>query len=160
MGRRLIFIYREPGTYALILRSLRQRPIQIGRLGDLGLRKGYYVYVGSAFGPGGLAGRMKHHFRVSDSPRWHMDYLRPAVEIAEVWYSHDPERREHEWAGILGTIREAVVPKVGFGSSDCGCTSHLLFFANKPILKVFRRQLGRTIPGHRRVKGVRARSFT
>lgn len=148
-------MHRRPGTYGLILRSSRQQRIQIGRLGDLSARKGYYIYVGSAFGPGGLAGRVQHHCRVSVSPCWHIDYLRPAVEMAEVWYSDDPQRREHQWGRILKGIRGAVVPMVGFGASDCGCDSHLFYFTASPALNVFRRRVREAIPGHHQVHSVR-----
>ena len=44
----------RPGTYALILLCASNARIQIGRLGKMHLQTGYYVYLGSAFGPGGL----------------------------------------------------------------------------------------------------------
>jgi hypothetical protein len=45
------------GTYALILVSSSDRLIQIGKLGQLLLQPGYYVYAGSAFGPLCLCGQ-------------------------------------------------------------------------------------------------------
>ena len=56
-------IDKRPGTYALILRASTAQTIQIGRLGDLVMQPGYYIYVGSAFGPGGLAARVGRHLR-------------------------------------------------------------------------------------------------
>jgi len=38
----------EGGTYALILYCPRDKLAQIGKLGALELRRGFYVYVGSA----------------------------------------------------------------------------------------------------------------
>lgn len=46
---------RQPGTYALVLASRGEKRIRIGGIGTLRLRTGFYVYVGSALGPGGLA---------------------------------------------------------------------------------------------------------
>jgi len=42
-----------PGTYALILRSEKRSRIQAGRWREIDVEPGYYIYVGSAFGPGG-----------------------------------------------------------------------------------------------------------
>ena len=53
----------QPGTYVLVLASQRTDPVRIGRLGTLALKPGVFIYVGSAFGPGGLAARIRHHRR-------------------------------------------------------------------------------------------------
>ena len=47
-----IIIEPKPGTYALILSCASNARIQIGRLGTMQLQRGYYVYLGSALGPG------------------------------------------------------------------------------------------------------------
>jgi hypothetical protein len=44
-------IQSRPGTYALLLSSVSDAVIRIGRLGNLRLQPGFYVYVGSALGP-------------------------------------------------------------------------------------------------------------
>ena len=51
------------GTYALLLSSATDAVIPVGRLGDLRLQPGFYVYVGSALGPGGVRARLAHHMR-------------------------------------------------------------------------------------------------
>ena len=53
----------DPGTYALIISSSSKEIINVGKLGKLKLQKWYYVYVGSALGPGGLKTRIKYHNR-------------------------------------------------------------------------------------------------
>lgn len=50
-----------PGTYALLLRLREQTPICVGAQGEIVFPQGYYVYVGSAFGPGGVRRRVAHH---------------------------------------------------------------------------------------------------
>ena len=70
-----------PGTYALILVSSSDRWIEIGKLGKFLIQPGYYVYAGSAFGPGGLKARIAHHMRISQRPHWHIDYLYGIVMI-------------------------------------------------------------------------------
>ena len=89
------------GTYALILKSSSDAMVEVGKLGRLRLQNGFYVYVGSAFGPGGLNARIAHHVRISERPHWHMDYLRPALDLNEIWFTYDSRHREHQWAGVL-----------------------------------------------------------
>lgn len=130
------------GTYSLIL-SCRTNPIiQVGQLGGLQLQPGFYVYVGSALGPGGIAARVAHHERVSPRPRWHIDYLRAHTQLGQVWYTCDPVRREHQWADLFKQARGASIPMAGFGSSDCNCMSHLFRFETRPSPGSFWQRLG------------------
>jgi Uri superfamily endonuclease len=120
-----------PGTYVLVLQCSTRRTICIGRLGKLQLLPGYYLYVGSAFGPGGLRARVGHHTRRVVSPRWHIDYLRRYARLEAVWYASGA-RCEHEWAAAVGTLPGAGMVMRGFGSSDCGCETHLYWLAQAP----------------------------
>ena len=131
----------RPGTYAIILKPKYERSIKVGKLGMLRVQDGYYIYVGSAFGPGGLKARIAHHKRKSHRSRWHIDYLRATAEICEVWYTYDPKHREHQWAETLAAAKASTAPFPGFGSSDCICLTHLYFFKSKPIIATFRRRL-------------------
>lgn len=130
-----------PGTYTLILRVEDGMRLQVGRLGVLQGHAGYYVYVGSAFGPGGVRARVAHHQRVASRPHWHIDYLRACTHLEHVWYTYDPQRREHQWAQVCAGLPGAAVPLVGFGASDCACVTHLFFFTGRPVFKIFQRQL-------------------
>jgi len=121
----------DPGTYALILRSEITETIQVGRWGKLDLQPGYYLYVGSAFGPGGVQARVSRHLRTDKQNHWHIDYLREHVSPVEVWVSYAAEHLEHEWANILFETPEKM-PIQGFGCSDCKCSSHLFFTLGKP----------------------------
>lgn len=76
---------KRPGTYALLLRSLASGRVAVGRHGALAVRRGWYVYVGSARGPGGLRGRLLHHLRPAGRPHWHIDYLRQQAAVREIW---------------------------------------------------------------------------
>ena len=126
-----------PGTYALILFSSLDRLLSIGRLGQLHLRPGYYVYVGSAFGRGGVRARIAHHARPSRRLHWHIDYLKKVAQLSEIWWTHDPIRREHQWASVVSRLRGATIPLLGFGASDCVCNSHLYFFTKSPSFAAF-----------------------
>jgi Uri superfamily endonuclease len=135
-------ITAESGTYALILFCSRAERVRIGKLGPLKLRRGFYVYVGSALGPGGVRARVAHHQKVSPRPHWHVDYLRFHTRLDGIWYSHDQVRREHQWARLIHTLRGASVPAAGFGSSDCRCETHLFFFKRRPSFHEFQQGAG------------------
>ena len=144
----------HPGTYVLTLRATHKQDVQIGRLGQLSVRPGFYVYIGSAFGPGGVQARVRHHAKISERPHWHIDYLRQTAELKQVWYTHDPVRREHVWAEVFTNTRGASIPLPGFGSSDCTCVSHLYFFQRQPALKNFRRRIQAGFPNHDPIKNM------
>jgi Uri superfamily endonuclease len=140
-----------PGTYALIFSSCRQEPRPVGKLGTLPLKPGFYIYVGSAFGPGGLKGRIGHHRQSHLRPHWHMDYLSPFLKLSEIWYTYDPFQREHQWAKTIASTRGASIPLVGFGASDCRCKSHLYFFSARPSGKHHRRRIYASVKNHDRI---------
>lgn len=122
----------QPGTYALVLTPRGTGTIRIGQLGGLQLQPGFYVYVGSAFGPGGIRARLTHHLHPSPRPHWHIDYLKAHANVAEVWCCYARRSLEHKWARKLGMQPGASIPLAGFGSTDCNCESHLYFFPNCP----------------------------
>ncbi|MBS1854626.1 MAG: GIY-YIG nuclease family protein [Acidobacteria bacterium] len=128
----------EPGTYVLVLRCDRARTVRIGRTGGVLLRPGYYFYIGSAFGPGGLRARIAHHARRAVRPHWHVDYLRRHTLLEAVWY-RPGARCEHQWAAAIGGAAGAAVVMPGLGSSDCRCRTHLFQFAFADILYTGRR---------------------
>ena len=131
----------QPGTYALVLECQQTGTVRIGRLGVLELQPGFYVYVGSAFGPGGLASRIQHHRQVAARPHWHIDYLRPACDLVAVWFTTDSTRCEHSWAKAVARLAGAGVPLPGLGSCDCKCETHLLYFDGVPSIKAFRQRV-------------------
>ena len=125
-------IQPKPGTYALILSCTSNARIQIGHLGTMQLQRGYYVYMGSALGPGGLRTRIAHHQKPSPRPHWHIDYLRAHTRLHSVWLRYDGRRHEHEWARAMQKVKDATIPLPGFGASDCSCPSHLYFLKDRP----------------------------
>jgi Uri superfamily endonuclease len=131
-----MIIAPKPGTYALILSCASSARIQVGRLGTLQLERGYYVYLGSALGPGGLRARIAHHQKLSPRPHWHIDYLRAHARLHSVWLWYEGRRHEHEWAGAMQRVKGATIPLPGFGASDCNCPSHLYFFRDCPSARV------------------------
>jgi Uri superfamily endonuclease len=103
--------------------------LQIGRWGELAVRPGFYLYVGSALGPGGLLARVSRHCRgVAKKQHWHIDYLHAHSKPVAVWYRYSRRRLEHDWATVLVQM-VGTVPVEGFGCSDCNCDAHLFFTA-------------------------------
>jgi Uri superfamily endonuclease len=140
-----------PGTYALVLHLSGASEIEVGKLGKSIFPAGYYIYVGSALGPGGLAGRLRRHSRSTTSPgwqaKWHIDYLRHYTKTTGVWVVQQSTRREHDWAGIVQELPGAMITMPGFGSSDCGCLAHLFHFPHRPRWDDFQRLLLTRFPG-------------
>ena len=145
-------IESKPGTYALVLSCAGNARIQVGRVGTMQLQRGYYVYLGSALGPGGLRARIAHHQKLSSRPHWHIDHLRAHTQIHRIWFSYDAQRREHQWAGVVQTMRGARAPLLGFGASDCDCRSHLYFFKRCPSRISFQRGMKSLVKRHSRVE--------
>ena len=63
------------GTYILLVSLNQAKRLEIGRLGAFDLVPGFYAYVGSAHGAGGLRARIQHHLESTAEPHWHIDYL-------------------------------------------------------------------------------------
>ena len=144
----------EVGTYALLLRADDEQTIEVGALEEMTVRPGWYVYVGSAFGPGGLRARVRRHAQGEGALHWHVDYLRAVTALEAVWYTHDTERRECTWAAALRALSGATVPRDGFGTSDCNCPAHLARFASAPPFDTFRGCLSERCPDHAPVERV------
>ena len=68
------------GTYVLVAFVAQMKRLEIGHLGAYDIVPGYYAYVGSAFGAGGLRARIGHHLESTASPHWHIDYLLGVAE--------------------------------------------------------------------------------
>jgi Uri superfamily endonuclease len=117
----------NPGTYLLQLSLVHPATVEIGKLGCFKFHKGCYYYVGSAFGPGGLRARLKHHLRGASRLHWHVDYLRKQADIQAIWLSQDTHHLEHQWATTIENLIQGPVFVMGFGASDCACKTHLFY---------------------------------
>ena len=125
----------EKGTYALVLHLQKCRHLTIGRLGKFTFETGYYIYAGSALGPGGIRARLGRHIRGSGRIHWHVDYLRRAAVPVAAWFRTDSRNHECEWAAALASSPDLKIPVPGFGCSDCSCLSHLFFINDYSIIK-------------------------
>ena len=113
------------GIYLLELELPASRYIEAGKRGSILFKKGIYIYVGSAYGPGGLRGRLGHHLRPAPKPHWHIDYLKQHAPVKKITVFEVHKEYEHEMA--LKLSKEFDVPLPGFGSSGCGCPAHLFY---------------------------------
>src|SRR5690242_9815575 len=101
----------KKGTYALVMPLSKTSVIKLGQVGVIQFQSGWYVYVGSAFGPGGLKARTDRHKRTDKQKHWHIDYLRDIQPIAEIWFSYTRgNNAEHAWAQLLSGTVGANVP--------------------------------------------------
>lgn len=136
---------KEKGSYLLVLRLPGPRAIEVGRLGRIAFARGWYAYAGSAFGPGGLGARLRHHLGPVRRPHWHIDYLRAEARVIEIWTAEGSPCREHEWALALAGGQGAGTRFHGFGCSDCRCPSHLIHFKCRPARAALMQLLGEGI---------------
>lgn len=111
----------KKGSYILVVELKEDKQIEVGKLGLLSFRKGYYAYVGSAMG--GLDGRIGRHMRKDKKKHWHIDYLLEEGMIRQVWCM-EGKRNECMIASEMADVFTGVA---NFGSSDCRCKSHLFY---------------------------------
>jgi len=110
------------GVYILFIEVARERKISVGRLGTMSFEPGFYAYVGSAMGPGGLRARISRHLRSQKRKFWHIDYLLEVSNIRKVVYVETERKLE---CVVAREILKRATPIKNFGASDCGCVSHL-----------------------------------
>ena len=120
------------GAYILELNVREPLSLQVGRLGHLNFEPGRYLYVGSAYGPGGMAARVKRHLNSKGRRlHWHIDYLSSVVGVQRVWMVSDGN--ECHLVSTLLANPKTCIPFAGFGSSDCkeNCRSHLKYISHR-----------------------------
>lgn len=112
------------GAYALLLHL--DGGVTFPRKGGAHLfEPGWYVYAGSAYGPGGIRARVRRHFRREKPAHWHIDRL---TVVADAIHAVVLEQ------GVECDVVAALIQShmfrpalAGFGSTDCRtCCSHLL----------------------------------
>ena len=147
------------GVYQLLIGLHRDEIIAAGKLGAQRFPAGFYVYTGSAMN--GLDARIARHLRRSKRFHWHIDFLlerstiiryaieesssRPsgrcfvvsgnmARQAGEAPDCRTACRRECEINAATLAMPGAQVVAEGFGSSDCRCRTHLVYFESEPEL--------------------------
>ena len=108
------------GSYILLIKLNKDKEIQIGKLGKIFFKKGYYAYIGSALNS--LEKRIQRHLRSEKKIHWHIDYLLKNAEIIDVFYKENSEKEE---CNIAKQLEKEFISIIDFGCSDCKCKSHL-----------------------------------
>jgi len=135
------------GTYLLCLRLDVSKTIQVGKLEKLDFDRGYYCYVGSAFGSGGLRARIKRHLRFNKKMHWHIDFLKSCATVEKIIYSLNVNPQECIWSRLLQTS-SSLAPAVNkFGASDCRCATHLFYSIERNNCSLLHALLIKTFPG-------------
>jgi Uri superfamily endonuclease len=100
--------------------------LRVGSLGEHRYPNGYFLYIGSAKGPGGLRARVQRHLRPDCQKRhhWHIDRLSAIAKIKQIWWYLGTHAIECKWAKCLEETGLRMPPK--FGASDCRCQGHLI----------------------------------
>lgn len=110
------------GSYVLLIKITRDQKIQIGKLGNLFFKKGFYVYTGSALN--NIEKRIQRHLKKDKKFHWHVDYLLDKSEIVNAYYKQSNTSEECKIAKIFS---EKMKWMPDFGCSDCNCKSHLFY---------------------------------
>ena len=89
------------------------------------INTGYYVYIGSAFGAGGLTSRLHRHLRKKKKIYWHIDQITTSefceIQSVEIIIGRKMECEVSEKISKIDFIESIN----GFGNSDCNsCQSH------------------------------------
>ena len=120
---------KDCGSYLLILKIPEDRVGEIGGLGKIKFKKGYYIYVGSA--KRNLSKRIERHRKLRKKLFWHIDYLREIADFHTALPVRSADDLECEIAKSVNDIADWKVP--GFGCSDCSCSSHLFGMEQDPL---------------------------
>ena len=110
------------GTYLLILKL--EEDLDITRPYRIRLKKGYYVYVGSAMNS--LTGRLRRHLSKKKKIHWHIDQLteRGKVVLIVALIGRKVEREISEFLSRHMKVIER------FGSSDLKVKGNLFLIEN------------------------------
>jgi sugar fermentation stimulation protein A len=124
---------RDSGNYLIILELPQAAEAEVGSLGTLRFKAGWYVYAGSAMK--NLRSRIARHQRkIRKQKHWHLDYLTPFAKtpikaLPILSYRNLECDLTRELLALGGK------PVAGFGSSDCKnkCPAHLCYFGTSPL---------------------------
>ncbi len=115
------------GSYCIVFDLPEDASVHVGARGLHKFPRGVYVYVGSALA--GVEKRVERHLRSKKKRRWHIDYLVGKGEVVSTIMVPSASKST-ECAIALDLLRSpgAQVVMKSFGSSDCKCPTHLVYF--------------------------------
>ncbi|MEZ5840874.1 MAG: GIY-YIG nuclease family protein [Hyphomicrobiales bacterium] len=125
-------ILPHPGAYVLAIDLGQPAAISLPRQPEILLPAGWYLYCGSARGPGGLAARLGRHLAAEKKQRWHVDRLTVSAR-RRIALPFPGDMTECRLVAAIAAMPQFSQPAPGFGSSDCRiCKSHLLKWQGAP----------------------------
>ncbi len=125
----------DRGIYLLLIENSENFEIEVGALGMIEFREGYYVYVGSA--QRNMKKRVERHLRKDKKLKWHIDYLLKYARVVDFF----GVEAEKEWEEKLALRFSELYPHIpGFGSSDSRAPSHL-FMVSRADWENMKREL-------------------
>lgn len=119
------------GSYILLTELDEEKTIQIGKLGYINFKKGFYAYIGSALN--GIEQRINRHLRKDKKNHWHIDYLLEYNQIKNIFYTENNFREE---CNIAKKFERKLISIPDFGCSDCNCKSHLFYGSKDEIINI------------------------
>ena len=120
------------GSYIIVIFLPNSKSVEIGALGELFFPSGFYYYIGSAMGTTStsLENRINRHISLPGNKKihWHIDYLLKDHEciIKRIYIIPSQQKLECVFAREIQKVSDKSIKD--FGSSDCECKSHLLYF--------------------------------
>lgn len=115
--------------YVVVTWVPRRTTVAVGALGAVSFARGWYAYVGSA--TRARRARVARHFAADKPLRWHADYLFTAFPPRRAWLV-DGAAGECELAAALAEAAGGERRPPRFGSGDCRCPGHLVWFGRRP----------------------------
>lgn len=136
----------QSGYYILLMYLRRSAEIRIGRRPPEPFPRGWYAYTGSAKKSFGK--RLERHTSHEKKLYWHIDYLIAAAELRRIYIIPDEDQSLRSDAsspaagGAMPFECSLTAQARGleggsllhsrFGSGDCVCPGHLVFFRRNP----------------------------
>ncbi len=117
------------GIYCLITYLNKNKKISIAGLGRMHFKRGYYCYIGSAMT--NLEKRIERHYAKKKKKYWHIDYFLGHTKLIGFKALEMTSREECWLSDQIRKISDGEVKR--FGSTDCGCSSHLQYFKKNPL---------------------------
>ncbi len=114
------------GYYTLIMRIQSSTELYIGSLGRQAIDKGYYIYIGSAMGRGGIKQRVKRHLLKQKTKKWHIDYITSLPHTKVLYVITICTLEENKEEEISQKLSKKLIPYIKkFGATDKKSYTHL-----------------------------------
>jgi Uri superfamily endonuclease len=120
IGTEVTMPFSHKGTYIFFSLLRSTATIRINQSGKTHrFQRGWYAYIGSAFGRGGLKSRLNRHYQGHGKGPWQIDFFRQGVHPhGRAWVSYQDRSLEAQWSAVFQLMTGVSVPVTNFGNSD------------------------------------------